>query len=100
VQGADPSFLFNSELTKQAIREKHHLMSSSHPTLTLARAHHGLLHQASTHMHTCQPRSTIVGPCGPCSELYFDFHPERGTGDAVSLEDDSRFIEFYNLVSS
>ena len=38
-----------------------------------------------------------TGPCGPCSELYYDFHPERGT-DGASLEDDSRFIEFYNLV--
>lgn len=38
-----------------------------------------------------------TGPCGPCSELYFDFHPERGTKDAT-VEDDSRFIEFYNLV--
>ena len=38
-----------------------------------------------------------AGPCGPCSELYYDFHPERGT-DNASLEDDSRFIEFYNLV--
>lgn len=41
----------------------------------------------------CRP----TGPCGPCSELYYDFHPERGTAGA-SLEDDSRFIEFYNLV--
>ncbi len=40
-----------------------------------------------------------TGPCGPCSELYYDFHPERGT-EGASLEDDSRFIEFYNLVSS
>ncbi|KAF6257363.1 tRNA synthetases class II (A)-domain-containing protein [Scenedesmus sp. NREL 46B-D3] len=39
-----------------------------------------------------------TGPCGPCSELYYDFHPERGQGPEVSLEDDSRFIEFYNLV--
>jgi len=38
-----------------------------------------------------------TGPCGPCSEMYFDFHPERGTADA-DLNDDSRFIEFYNLV--
>jgi alanyl-tRNA synthetase len=30
--------------------------------------------------------------------LYYDFHPERGSGPEVSLEDDSRFIEFYNLV--
>jgi alanyl-tRNA synthetase len=38
-----------------------------------------------------------TGPCGPCSELYYDFHPERGL-DGADLEDDSRFIEFYNLV--
>ncbi len=38
-----------------------------------------------------------TGPCGPCSEIYYDFHPERGD-DAIDLEDDSRFIEFYNLV--
>ena len=38
-----------------------------------------------------------TGPCGPCSELYYDFHPERGT-DKATVEDDSRFIEFYNLV--
>ena len=39
-----------------------------------------------------------TGPCGPCSELYWDFHPERGTGPECDLDDDSRFIEFYNLV--
>ena len=38
-----------------------------------------------------------TGPCGPCSELYYDFQPELGTG-AIDLEDDNRFIEFYNLV--
>ncbi|WP_404790241.1 alanine--tRNA ligase [Altericista sp. CCNU0014] len=38
-----------------------------------------------------------TGPCGPCSELYYDFHPERGE-DNIDLEDDTRFIEFYNLV--
>ena len=38
-----------------------------------------------------------TGPCGPCSELYFDFKPELGT-EGLDLEDDSRFIEFYNLV--
>ncbi len=38
-----------------------------------------------------------TGPCGPCSEIYYDFHPERGE-DNIDLEDDSRFIEFYNLV--
>ncbi|GKC53110.1 alanine--tRNA ligase, chloroplastic/mitochondrial isoform X2, partial [Tanacetum coccineum] len=38
-----------------------------------------------------------TGPCGPCSEIYYDFHPERGYSD-VDLNDDTRFIEFYNLV--
>jgi len=41
-------------------------------------------------------QSGPTGPCGPCSEIYYDFHPERG--DNIDLEDDSRFIEFYNLV--
>ncbi len=41
--------------------------------------------------------SGATGPCGPCSEIYYDFHPELG--DAVmDLEDDSRFLEIYNLV--
>ena len=38
-----------------------------------------------------------TGPCGPCSEIYYDFHPELGD-KKIDLEDDSRFIEFYNLV--
>ncbi|TYJ44483.1 hypothetical protein E1A91_A03G228500v1 [Gossypium mustelinum] len=41
--------------------------------------------------------SGATGPCGPCSEIYYDFHPERGTAD-MDLGDDTRFIEFYNLV--
>ena len=38
-----------------------------------------------------------TGPCGPCSEIYYDFKPELGD-EAIDLEDDDRFIEFYNLV--
>jgi alanyl-tRNA synthetase len=38
-----------------------------------------------------------TGPCGPCSELYYDFHPEKEIANS-DLSDDSRFIEFYNLV--
>lgn len=38
-----------------------------------------------------------TGPCGPCSEIYYDFHPELGDKN-IDLEDDSRFIELYNLV--
>lgn len=37
-----------------------------------------------------------TGPCGPCSEIYFDFEPS--SSKPVDLEDDSRFIELYNLV--
>ena len=38
-----------------------------------------------------------TGPCGPCSEIYYDFNPELGD-DGIDLDDDARFIEFYNLV--
>lgn len=38
-----------------------------------------------------------TGPCGPCSEIYYDFHPEHGD-QQIDLEDDTRFIELYNLV--
>ncbi|MFM2312565.1 MAG: hypothetical protein RLZZ04_1841 [Cyanobacteriota bacterium] len=42
-------------------------------------------------------QSGITGPCGTSSELFYDFHPELGD-EQIDLEDDSRFIEFYNLV--
>ena len=39
------------------------------------------------------------GICGPCSEIYFDYHPERGAmppeGPSV---DGGRFVEIWNLV--
>ncbi len=41
-----------------------------------------------------------TGPCGPCSELYFDRGPENGCGSPdckVGCECD-RFVEFWNLV--
>jgi len=41
--------------------------------------------------------SGATGPCGPCSEIFYDFHPERGDNN-IDLDDDTRFIEFYNLV--
>jgi alanyl-tRNA synthetase len=41
--------------------------------------------------------SGATGPCGPCSEIYYDFHPELGDAH-IDLEDDSRFLEIYNLV--
>lgn len=50
------------------------------------------------------------GPCGPDSEIYYDFFPERGIEDAQLRHDadgnpdggvgydDERFLEFWNLV--
>ena len=42
------------------------------------------------------------GPCGPCSEIYFDRGPEKGCGSpdcAVGCECD-RYVEVWNLVFS
>lgn len=48
------------------------------------------------------PASGILGPSGPCSELYYDFGPEYGSGrDGVTPADeteDNRFLEYWNLV--
>ena len=46
------------------------------------------------------------GPCGPCSEVYYDYGEEFGSGDPLAdskygpggNEGDSRFLEFWNLV--
>ncbi len=38
------------------------------------------------------------GPCGPCSEIHYDFHPERGTNGETPGDDSGRFLEFWNLV--
>ena len=38
------------------------------------------------------------GPCGPCSELHYDFHPERGMNGETPNDDSGRFVEFWNLV--
>ncbi len=41
-----------------------------------------------------------TGPCGPCSEIYFDRGPEHGCGkpDCAVGCDCDRFVEFWNLV--
>ena len=41
--------------------------------------------------------SGVTGPCGPCSEIYYDFRPEAGDLN-IDLEDGDRFLEIYNLV--
>src|SRR3954447_26433069 len=38
------------------------------------------------------------GPCGPCSELYFDRGLEWGTADDLPGGDNERFLEYWNLV--
>jgi alanyl-tRNA synthetase len=38
-----------------------------------------------------------TGPCGPCSEIYFDFGPEAGPGE-FPHNPGERFVEIWNLV--
>ena len=38
------------------------------------------------------------GPCGPCSEIFFDKGPEFGADGGPAYGGDDRFIEFWNLV--
>ncbi|MBZ5609054.1 MAG: alanine--tRNA ligase [Acidobacteriia bacterium] len=38
-----------------------------------------------------------TGPCGPCSEIYYDFGPEAGPG-RMPDEPAERFVEVWNLV--
>ncbi len=39
----------------------------------------------------------IPGPCGPCSELYYDRGPEYGPEGGPEVDED-RYMEFWNLV--
>ena len=41
-----------------------------------------------------------IGPCGPCSEIYYDHGPDRGCGkpDCQVGCDCDRYVEFWNLV--
>jgi len=39
-----------------------------------------------------------TGPCGPCSELYYDRGPEHGEGGGPARGGEERFVEFWNLV--
>jgi alanyl-tRNA synthetase len=38
-----------------------------------------------------------TGPCGPCSEIYYDFGPEAGPG-SFPADPQQRVVEFWNLV--
>jgi alanyl-tRNA synthetase len=39
-----------------------------------------------------------TGPCGPCSELYYDRGPEYGPGGGPAHGGEERYVEFWNLV--
>lgn len=40
-----------------------------------------------------------TGPCGPCSELYYDMHPQSSHPSTPAQDPDGkRFLEFWNLV--
>jgi alanyl-tRNA synthetase len=39
-----------------------------------------------------------TGPCGPCSEIYFDRGSEFGPDGGPATEDGERYVEFWNLV--
>lgn len=42
-----------------------------------------------------------VGPCGPCTEIFFDHGPERSLGVPEGLQeidDEGRYVEIWNLV--
>jgi alanyl-tRNA synthetase len=42
-----------------------------------------------------------VGPCGPCTEIFYDHGPERSTGTPAGcqeIDDEGRYVEIWNLV--
>ncbi|HIM65412.1 MAG TPA: alanine--tRNA ligase [Acidimicrobiia bacterium] len=43
-------------------------------------------------------RMADTGPCGPCSEIFWDKGPEFGDGGGPAHGDEERFIEIWNLV--
>ncbi len=61
---------------------------------------------APEHMVRCGRDSNFwehgAGPCGPCSEMYFDRGPEKGCGrpDCKPGCDCDRYVEVWNLVFS
>jgi alanyl-tRNA synthetase len=45
------------------------------------------------------PEQGPNGPCGPCSEIYYDMKPEQGAPEPVAdSKDPTRYVEIWNLV--
>jgi alanyl-tRNA synthetase len=39
-----------------------------------------------------------TGPCGPCSEIFYDYGPEYGAEGGPKFGGDARYVEIWNLV--
>jgi alanyl-tRNA synthetase len=39
-----------------------------------------------------------TGPCGPCTEIHFDWKPEKGNASSPGTDSEGRFLEIWNLV--
>ena len=39
-----------------------------------------------------------TGPCGPCTEIHFDWGPQYGNGKSPGTDTAGRFLEIWNLV--
>ncbi len=44
------------------------------------------------------PSPGRIGPCGPCSEIYYDFGEQFGCAECEPSHDCGRFLEIWNLV--
>ena len=56
-----------------------------------------------THLHYLGRKENFwemadTGPCGPCSEIHYDLHPEDGGTVTTETLDTDRFVELWNLV--
>ncbi|MDZ7667913.1 MAG: alanine--tRNA ligase [Gammaproteobacteria bacterium] len=75
-----------------------------HPTDADARRHLGRTHRRAARAGRRHREDNFwamgdTGPCGPCSEIFYDHGPDVAGGPPGSPEEDGdRYIEFWNLV--
>ncbi len=53
---------------------------------------------SSASARTTSGRWATTGPCGPCSEIFFDKGPQFGADGGPAYGGEDRFMEFWNLV--